>query len=334
VTADPPSAPVARDRVVRRALAFVAALTIAGTAAAQDWRPSQPIRVIIPYAPVGTSDIIARVMSDRVRERLGQPFVIENRAGASTQIGTEIVVRAKPDGQTLLIVANTLAVNPSLFPKLPYDTLKDLEPITYAGVTPHTLLVHPSVPARSLKELLDYARERPGQLSYGSVGNGTSFHLGMEQLKKLSNTQIVHIPYKGMGPVVADLLGGQIQLAFVNTPQAVPLVQGAKARAIAVAHPQRVAQFPELPTIDELGYKGFESNSWFVFFAPAGTPAPILDRLNAEFVAILREPAVAQTLTQQGVEIMATTRRATAAFIRGEMAKYAELVKFSGAKVD
>jgi tripartite-type tricarboxylate transporter receptor subunit TctC len=315
-------------------VAGIATGLAAGEVAAQAWSPTQPIRVIVPYAPVGTSDIIARIMGDRMRERTGQPFVIENKPGASTQIGTELVARAKPDGHTLLIVANTFAVNPSLFPKLPYDPLKDLAPVTYAGVTPHTLVVHPSLPVKNLKELLDYARARPGQLSYGSVGNGTSFHLGMEELKKRSGTFIVHIPYRGMGQVLTDVMSNQVQLAFANTPNAVPLVQSGKLRAIAVAHPTRVPQLPDVPTVAEQGFPGFESNSWFVFFAPGGTPPNVLDRLNAEFVAILKEDAVRKNLTEQGVEIMASSRADTAAFIRREMAKYAELVKFSGAKVD
>lgn len=306
----------------------------AGGASAQSWNPAQPIRVIVPYAPVGTSDIIARTMSEPVRERLGQPFLIENRPGASTQIGTEAVARSRPDGLTVLLVANTFAVNPSLFPKLPYDSLRDLEPITYAGVTPHTLVVHPSLPATSLKELLAHARAQPGKLSYGSVGNGTSFHLGMEQLKKLSGTSIVHIPYKGMGQVLTDLMSNTVQLAFANTPNAVPFIQAGKMRAIALAHPSRVSQLPEVPTVAEQGYPGFESNSWYVFFAAAGTPASILDRLNAVFVSVLREPAVQRGLTEQGVEVMATSRADTSSFIRREMAKYADVVKFSGATVD
>jgi tripartite-type tricarboxylate transporter receptor subunit TctC len=321
----------------RTALSAMAALTVsvaARPAFGQEWKPSQPIRVIVPYQPVGTSDIISRVMAERAVERLGQPFVIENRAGGSTQIGTHAVATSKPDGHTLLIVANTFAVNPSLFDKLPYDTLKDFEPITYAGVTPHTLVVHPSLPVRNLKELIDYARANPGKLSYGSVGNGTSFHLGMEELKKLTGTFIVHVPYRGMGPVLSDLMGNNIDLAFANTPNVVPHVKAGKLRAIALAHPNRVPQLPDVPTIAEQGYPGFESNSWFVFFAPAATPVPILDRLNREFVAILNEPEVKRNLTEQGIEIMATTRAETAAFIRREMKKYAEVVKFAGVKVD
>lgn len=314
-------------------LAVVVALAWVVPAGAQ-WTPSQPIRIIIPYAPVGTSDIIARLMGERAQERLGQPFVLENRPGASTQIGTAAVAKAAPDGHTLLLVANTFAVNPSLFSSLPYDPAKDLAPITYAGVTPHTLLVHPALPVHSLKELIDYAKKNPGKLSYGSVGTGTSFHLGMELLKKQTGTFMVHIPYKGMGQVLTDLLGNQVQVAFANTPNAVPYVESGKLRAIGMAHSARAPQLPNVPTIAEQGIPGFESNSWYVFFAPGATPAPILDRLNAALVGILKEPSVTAALTKQGVEVMATSRADAAAFVRAETAKYAEVVKFSGAKAD
>jgi len=266
--------------------------------------------------------------------RLGQNLVIENRAGGMTQIGTAAVATARPDGHTLLIVANTFAVNPSLLPKLPYDSRTDLVPVTYAGVTPHTLVVNPSLPVTNLKELLDYARRHPGKLSYGSVGNGTSFHLGMEDLKKRAGVSLVHIPYKGMGEVLADLMGNNVQVAFANTPNVVALVKSGKLRAIALAHPTRVPQLPDVPTLAEQGMAGFESNSWFVFFAPGKTPANILDTLNREIVAILNEPAVRNALTEQGVEVMATTRAAAAAFVNSEMAKYADVVRHAGIKID
>lgn len=319
---------------MRRFVALFALLSLLGLPAYAQWAPSQPIRVIVPYAPVGTSDIIARTMSDHVRERLGQPFVIENRPGASTQIGTAAVAKAAPDGHTLLLVANTFAVNPSLFKSLPYDPATELTPVTYAGVTPHTMLVNPELPVTNLQELIAHAKKNPGRLSYGSVGNGTSFHLGMEQLKKQAGIFVVHIPYKGMGQVLTDLLAGHVQVALANTPNAVPYVESGKLRAIGVAHPTRSAQLPNVPTIAEQGIPGFESNSWFVFFAPGATPEPILERLNAVLVAVLKEPAVESSLTKQGLLVMATTRAEAKAFVTAETAKYAELVKFSGAKID
>ncbi len=320
------------SRSVTALAAALAALAFAAPASAQ-WKPTQPIRVIIPYAAGGTSDIIARTMSEPVSQRLGQPFTIENRGGGATQIGTSAVAKAEPDGHTILLVANTFMINPSLFKTLPYDSLKDLTPITYAGVTPHTVVVTNELPAKNLKELLDLAKAKPGTINYGSVGNGTSFHLGTEELKKLSGTNMVHVPYKGMGQVLTDLIPGTIQMAFANTPNAAPLVKEGKLRAIAVAHPTRVAQLPDVPTVAEQGYPGFESNSAFMFLAPGGTPPAALDRLNAVFVEVLNLPEVKAALTKQGVEVKATSRAETLDFIKKEIKRYADVVAFSGAKV-
>jgi tripartite-type tricarboxylate transporter receptor subunit TctC len=313
--------------------AALAAFACAAPASAQ-WKPTQPIRVIIPYAAGGTSDIIARTMSDEVSKRLGQPLTIENRGGGATQIGTGAVAKADPDGHTILLVANTFMINPSLFKTLPYDSLKDLTPITYAGVTPHTVVVTNDLPAKNLKELLDLAKAKPGTINYGSVGIGTSFHLGTEELKKLSGTNMVHVPYKGMGQVLTDLIPGTIQMAFANTPNAAPLVTEGKLRAIAVAHPTRVAQLPDVPTVAEQGFPGFESNSGFIYFAPGATPPAVLDRLNAVFVEVLNLPEVKAALTRQGVEVKATSRAETLDFVKKEMARYADVVAFSGAKAE
>lgn len=316
------------------ALAFALAAFACAAPASAQWKPTQPIRVIIPYAAGGTSDIIARTMSDEVSKRLGQPFTIENRGGGATQIGTSAVAKADPDGHTILLVANTFMINPSLFKTLPYDSLKDLTPITYAGVTPHTVVVTNDLPAKNLKELLDLAKAKPGTINYGSVGIGTSFHLGTEELKKLSGTNMVHVPYKGMGQVLTDLIPGTIQMAFANTPNATPLVNEGKLRAIAVAHPTRVAQLPDVPTVAEQGFPGFESNSGFIYFAPGATPPTVLDRLNAVFVEVLNLPEVKAALTKQGVEVKATSRAETLDFVKKEMARYADVVAFSGAKVE
>jgi tripartite-type tricarboxylate transporter receptor subunit TctC len=273
-------------------------------------------------------------MSDHVSARLGQPLTIENRGGGATQIGTSAVAKAAPDGHTILLVANTFMINPSLFKTLPYDSLKDLTPITYAGVTPHTIVVSNDIPAKNLKELIDLAKAKPGTINYGSVGIGTSFHLGTEELKKLSGVNMVHVPYKGMGQVLMDVIPGNIQVAFANTPNAAPLVKEGKLRAIAVAHPKRVPQLPDVPTVAEQGFPGFESNSGFIYFAPGGTPSAVLDRLNAVFVEVLNLPEVKEALTKQGVEVMATSRADTLDFIKKEMKRYADVVAFSGAKAE
>jgi tripartite-type tricarboxylate transporter receptor subunit TctC len=299
--------------------------------AAAEWQPNQPIRIIVPYGAGGINDVIVRAMSEHVNKSLGQPLVVDNRGGGATQIGTNAVAKSKPDGQTILLVANTFMINPSLFKALPYDSLKDLTPITYAGVTPHVVLVNSDLPVRTLKELLDLARAKPDQINYGTAGIGTSFHLGTEELKKLSGTSMVHVPYKGV-QVLTDLIAGTIQLAFANAPNAIPLVQEGKLRAIAVAHPTRLMQLPDVPTVAEQGFPGFTSNSAFIFLAPSNTPPEVMDRLNAVFVEALNLPAVRDTLTKNGVEVMATTRAEATAFIAKEMKHYAELVVFSGAK--
>lgn len=318
-----------------RMAGFAAALCFgygfAAPALAQ-WTPTQPIHVVVPYGAGGTADIIARTMSDHVKERLGKAFIIDNRAGGATQVGTNSVAKANPDGYTILLVANTYLINPSLFKTLPYDSLKDLTPITYAGVTPHAIVVNNNFPAKTLKELLDYARAHPGKINYGSVGIGTSFQLGTEELQKLSGTKMVHVPYKGMGPVLTDVMSGNIQMAFATTPNAAPLVKAGKMRAIAIAGPTRDPQLPDVPTVAEQGYPGFESNSGYLFLAPGATPAAVLDRLNAVFVEVLKLPAVRETLTKQGLEIKATTRAETAAFIAREMKRYHDVVVFSGIK--
>jgi len=325
---------VTRLAGVSAALVVIGAAGLSATSAAAQWSPTQPIRVIVPYAAGGTSDLIARAMSDQVNQRLGQPFVIDNRGGGATQVGTTAVAKAKPDGHTILLVANTFMINPSLFKSLPYDSLKDLAPITHAGVTPHTIVVNNDFPAKTLKELLDFARAHPDKINYGSVGIGTSFHLGTEELKKRSGTKMVHVPYKGTGEVLAGAMSGSIQMAFANTPQAAPLVDAGKLRAIAIAHPTRIAQLPDVLTVAEQGYPDFESNSGFIFLAPGATPSATLDRLNAVFVEVLKLPEVRAMLTKQGVEVIAMTRAETADFINKEMKRYAELVAFSGAKID
>jgi tripartite-type tricarboxylate transporter receptor subunit TctC len=316
------------------AAASLAALSFCGTAVQAQPFPTQPIRIIIPFAPVATSDIIARTMNDEVRARLGQPFVVENRPGASTQIGTREVVQAAPDGHTLLLTASTFAVNPSLFRNLPYDSLKDLTPVTQAGATPHTLVINNDLPVQNLQELIAHAKAHPGKLSYGSVGNGSSPHMGMELLKKQTGISVTHIPYKGPAAELTDLMSGQIQLAFVNTPNIVTFVKGGRMRAIATAHPTRTAQLPEVATAAEQGLPGFASNTWFVFLAPSATPQPVLDRLNSAFVAALRSPAVRSKLEEQGVQVVASSREDATVFIRSEITKHAELVRFSGITVD
>lgn len=318
--------------VVRLAATALLSVGIVSSAAAE-WVPTKPIRVIIPYAAGGTGDTIARTMSDHVNARLGQPLLVDNRGGGATQIGTSAVAKAEPDGQTILLVANTFLINPGLFKSLPYDSVRDFAPITYAGVTPHVVVVNNDVPAKTLKEFLDFARSKPGQINYASAGTGSSFHLGTEELKKLSGVDMVHVPYKGP-QFLTDLIAGSIQMAFANATSAVPLIKDGKIRAIAVAHPTRIKELPDVPTVAEQGFPGFESNSGFLFIAPGGTPPEVLDRLNAVFVEVLNLPQVREALNKFGIEIMATSRSQTADFMKKEMKRYADIIAFSGAKAE
>jgi len=318
--------------IVRLAAAALLSVGIVSSAAAE-WMPTKPIRVIIPYAAGGTGDTIARTMSDHVSARLGQPLLVDNRGGGATQIGTSAVAKAEPDGQTILLVANTFLINPGLFKSLPYDSVRDFAPITYAGVTPHVVVINNDVPAKTLKEFLDLARSKPGQISYASAGTGSSFHLGTEELKKLSGVDMVHVPYKGP-QFLTDLIAGSIQMAFANATSAVPLVKTGKIRALAVAYPARIKELPDVPTVAEQGYPGFESNSGFLFIAHGRTPPEVLDRLNGVFVEVLNLPEVREAMTKFGVEVMATSRSQTADFMTKEMKRYADIIAFSGAKAE
>ncbi|MFA7667272.1 MAG: tripartite tricarboxylate transporter substrate binding protein [Burkholderiaceae bacterium] len=323
-----------KENLLKLLSATLLGLAALPVVAAQPWMPNRPVQIILPYTAGGTSDIVSRGMAERLQERFRESFIVDYRPGGATQIGSNLVAKSKPDGHTILFAANTFMINPSLFKQLPYDTLKDFEPITYAGLTPHTLVVSPNLPINTLQELVDYSKTHPGKLAYGSVGNGTSFHLGTEELKKVSGLDAVHVPYKGMSQVLSDVMGNNIDFALANTPSVVPLVQSGKLRAIAIAHPTRIAQLPDVPTVSEQGYPGYASSSAFLYLVAGGTPVEILDRLNEEFVAVLREPSVQKLFSEQGIEVKGTTRAETAEFIRVEMEKAAELVKFTGAKVD
>lgn len=322
-----------KTHVGLRAVLSLAAIALPCTLHAQAF-PAKPIRVLVGFTPGAGVDIAVRLIGPKMTDTLGQQIIVDNRPGAGGNVAAEQAARAPADGYTLLANGAPAAISQTLYAKLGYDLLRDFEAVALIASVSQLLVVHPSLPAKTLKELLDHARARPGRLSYGSVGNGTSFHLGMEQLKKLSGTFIVHIPYKGMGPVLNDLLANTVQLAFANPPNAAPMIAAGRLRAVALAHSTRIGLLPEVPTVAEQGYPGFESNSGFMFFAPAGTPAPVLDRLHAEFTAILREPSLREPFSRQGIEVVAASRAETAAFLRREIAKYADVVKFSGATVD
>lgn len=297
--------------------------------------PSKPVRIINPFAPGGATDIIARQMAQKLTEAWGQAVVVENRAGASGGIGAEMVAKSPPDGYTLLIATQTThAANPALYAKLPYDAAKDFAPLTLAGSTPLALMVRPSLPVSSVKELLEFARKNPARLVYASGGNGTSQHLTAELMKSMSGTYMLHIPYRGAGPAMADLLGGQVDLMFDNLPTALPHVRAGKLRGLAVTTASRSPLAPELPTMAESGLPKFELSTWFAFYAPAATPRAIIDKIAGDMRRVLAQPDMQQRLAAIGVDVIASTPDELAAFQRAEIAKWGKIVKDSGAKVD
>jgi len=312
--------------------ALAAVLALAGPASAQDY-PTRPIRLMVPFTPGGGTDLLARIVAQKMSEGLGQPIVVDNRPGANTLIATEALVRAAPDGYTLLMQTNNLAANPTLYRgKISFDTVKDIAPVSLVAGNPHVLVVNPSVPATNLKEYIALAKAKPGTISFASAGSGTVNHLSGELLKMLAGIDILHVPYKGSGSVMPDLLGGQVNSLFAAMPTVTGYIKEGKLRAIAVTTPKRFKGLPDVPTIAEQGYPGYDFSSWFGIVAPAGTPKPIIDRLQREVVKALKDPGVQERL--HDYEIFGSTPEEFGAFIRADIDKQAKLIKASGATVD
>lgn len=296
--------------------------------------PNKQIRFVVPFAPGGGNDILGRVVALKLNEAFGVPVVVDNRGGAGGTIGTEIVAKSPPDGYTLLINNVSLAVNVTLYPKLPYDTLKDLEPVSLAGRQPNILVVHPSLPAKSVKELLALARAKPGELSYSSGGIGSSSHLSGELFKLMTNTKIVHIPYKGMGPALIDLVSGQVQLAMATMASALPHVKSGRIRPLAVSTATRVDVVPDVPTMQEAGVKDFDYSTWYGIVVPGGTPQPVVAKLNETLVKVLASSDVKNKFSGQGVVPASTSPQEFKSYLRAEVEKWAKVVKASGMKVN
>jgi tripartite-type tricarboxylate transporter receptor subunit TctC len=332
-----PSAHAARHHPVPLACAALAcALALPLVAHAQALQyPTKPIRIIVGFAPGGATDLTARLVGQQLTESWKQPVLVENRPGASGMIGAELVARAAPDGYTLIMATQTShAVAPSLYRKIAYDPVKDFAPITVAASSPLLLVVHPSMPVRTVKELVSLAKARPGELSFASGGIGTSPHMAAELLNSMAGTKIVHIPYKGEAPGLADVLGGQVPMMFSNVPTSLPHVKSGKLRALAVSGAKRSSLAPEFPTVAESGLTGFEVLTWFGMFAPAATPRDIVAKLNAEIVRALNAPDVRAKIAAQGLEIVANTPEQFAAYQQSEIVKWAKVVKESGARAD
>ena len=317
------------------ALVFSGLMATASMGAhAQGNYPDKTVRIVVGFSAGGTTDVVARILAKELTEELGQSFVVENKPGAGSNIGVESVVRAPADGYTLLMMAVTSAINQTLYPKLRFDITKDLTPIALAAKVPNVLVVNPGVPANTVQELIDYAKKNPGKLNFASSGSGTSIHMAGELFKLETKLDVAHIPYKGSSPAVTDLIGGQVQFMFDNMPSAWPHVQSGKLRALAVTTPTRSPTAPNVPTMQESGFKGFDVSSWFGLMAPAGTPAPIIDKLNAAVLKALAKPDVQKKMQDLGAEPQKTTPAEFGAFIKKEVDTWGPVVKASGAKVD
>ncbi len=314
----------------RSVLALLLALA-SGIGCAQQY-PTKPVRMIVPFAPGGANDVVARIVAVRLGETLGFPVVVDNRGGAGGTIGADLVAKAPPDGHTLLIASMGLAVNAVLYPKLPYDTLKDLTPVTLVGEQPNIVVVHPSVAAKTMPELLALARAKPGSLSYGTGGVGSTSHLVTLLLLEMAKIDLVHIPYKGLGPAITDLIGGQVQLVVSNVSTALPHVKANRLRLLAVTTAKRFYMFPDTPTVIESGVPGYETSGWYGMLATSGTPKPVLDKIHKETVAVLNSAAIKEQFGTQGLEPVPTTPEAFAKLLRSDIAKWAKVIKASGAK--
>ena len=315
------------------ALAALAAATLAPSALAQAW-PSKPLHIIVPYPPGGSSDIIARAISKPLSEALKQPVVVENKPGANGNTGTDFVAKSAPDGYTMVLCdVGALAITASVYSKLPFDPSKDLRGVTMLAYSPHLLVVHPSVPANNLAELVQLARKEPGKLSYATSGVGTVLHLAMELIKQQGQFFATHVPYRGGAQIATDVIGGQVDLAMLVSVSAAPFVQGGKLKAIAVTGAKRLDILPNVPTVAETpGFKGYDVVAWTGLFAPAKTPAPVIERLNHELNAVLALPEVRATLQKQGAIAGSGSTPDFGRFVKAEQQRYEKAVKTAGIK--
>ena len=315
--------------------AALALLVGATTVQAQEY-PAKTVRMIVPFAPGGATDVLARIVSQKLYERWGQIVIVDNRVGASGNIGAEYVAKSvAPDGYTLLVAGSPHAINMSLFNNLRYDLARDVAPITSIAAFPSLIAVHPSVPVKSVKDLIALARSRPGQINFGSAGNGSPNHLSMEMFKTMAKVDMTHIPYKGgSGQMVSDLLAGQVQLASMGLPPAMPYVKSGRLRVIAVTSAKRSPLLPQAPTVAETGLPGYEVNSWYGVFAPPALPKEIIAKINADIVAILGLADVKERLAGLGAEPQPMTPDDFGKFVRDDIAKWSKVVRESGAKID
>lgn len=317
------------------AAALGSVLLATGPVAAQAAFPSKPITIIVPFSAGGTTDILARIVGQALSGELGQPVIIDNRAGAGGNIGGQVAAKAAADGHTLFMgTVGTHAINASLYKKMPFDPIKDFAPLTRVANVPNLLVANPAQPYKSVAELIAYAKANPGKVNFGSSGNGTSIHLSGELFKSMAKVDMQHVPYKGSAPAVTDLLGNQIGIMFDNMPSAIQHVRSGKLRPLAVTTAKRSPELPNVPTIAEAGVPGYEATSWFGLFAPAGTPPAVISKLNTAIVKVLGQADVKKKISEQGAEVYSETPEQFAAFIQKEAVKWGKVVRDSGASLD
>jgi tripartite-type tricarboxylate transporter receptor subunit TctC len=316
-------------------LIVATALAASASLAAEQQYPTKPVRIIVGFAPGGGTDTVARVLGQKLSEWWGQQVIVENRAGATGTIGADVVAKAAPDGYTLLMGhVNSNAIAPNVFKKLPYNALKDFTTIGYVGYVPNVLTVHPSVPAKSVKELVALAKAHPNELTYASSGVGSTQHLAGEKFTLDTGTRMIHVPYKGSGQAIVDLVGGQVSLNFDTMPPVLEHIKSGKLRALAVTTPKRAEGLPDVPTLAETGLKGFDMTNWYGVMGPAGMSRELVAKLNADINKALQEPAVRRRLVEVGTEITLMTPEQFDAFVKAEITKYAQLVKAANVSVD
>ncbi len=322
-------------KLFARATCLLLLSLAASISCAQQSYPTKMIRYVVPFPAGGPLDIVARALGQELTKSLGQPVIIDNRPGAGGNIGADFVAKSPPDGHTILMGAvSTHAINVTLYSKLPYDPIRDFAPVTRIPSGPNVLVVHPSIPARNVQELIAVARAHPGQLNFASGSTGSAGHLAGELFKVMAHVDMVHIPYKGAAPAVVDLLGGHVSLMFDNLASGLPNIKAGRVRALAVTTLKRSPMIPELPTISESGLRGFDVSTWFGVFAPAGTPAEIVNRLNTEIARVLRTQDMKERLAFLGAEPVGNRPEEFAAFVKAEIPKYAKVIRASGARAD
>jgi len=318
---------------MRAALALLLALSFNLVQGQEAW-PSRPIRFILPFPPGGGTDILGRLIAERLSASLGQPVVTENRGGAGGNVGAEAAARSSPDGYTIVLVAPSLAISPTLYSKINYDPVKDFAPVSLVATVPNVMITQASLPVQSLQEFIAFAKAKPGALNFGSGGAGTSNHLAGELFNIVTGAKLVHIPYKGVNLAMQDVLAGNVHLVFIGIPAAAPHIKAGKLRALALVAPQRSSALPDVPTVAEAGLRDFEVTTWYGVLAPAGTPRSVISRLNAELVKIMHSPDLKEKLAATGTDPLTSTPEEFAAYIQREIVKWGEVVRKAGVKAD